>query len=218
MQKKLFIFDLDSTLLDTLKYWYKILNKDIFKHYNKKGKLNIQKMRRGLNNKEASKLFIDVTGINVSQEEVEKFWEQRAIYYYLNKAKMIKGVKQFLEKLKSKGYKLVLATATAKPAAKFALERFDLLKYFDEIFTECDFDSTKTKSNFWEQLFEKLGYKYEDAILFEDSFGSLKCAHEQGIDTCALLHSLNKCHHEDMKKMCLLTIKNYKDKKLNEIF
>ena len=58
MKQKIVMFDFDNTLVDSLKYWYYVQNKKMFKFYGKKVDRNFSKKRRGSTNLDAAKLFV----------------------------------------------------------------------------------------------------------------------------------------------------------------
>lgn len=214
---KYIIFDFDSTLVDSLKYWYKAIDKEAFKHFKIKSRKGFPEARSGLTNREIYKCFVEFSKTTISPKEVADFWYDTMINNYKTKIKVIAGAKEYLEELKNKEYKLVLASATPLRVLNFALNHFGLKKYFEHIVTEESIKEPKREPDFYVKLLEKLGITQKEIFVFEDSFVSLKAANGVGIKTCAIKHSINKSKLKNLGENNLLVIKNYKSKKLKKL-
>lgn len=208
MKQKIVMFDFDNTLVDSLKYWYYVQNKKMFKFYGKKVDRNFSKKRRGSTNLDAAKLFVLVSGVDKSAEEVKRVWYDFMKDYYTQKIKMIAGAREFLLNLKSQNKKLVLASATDLPLLKYALKHFDLIDIFDDIFTESSVGKGKKEKAFFETVLSKLNCSSKDIFFFEDSVDSLKNAIDLKIQCCGIVHKFNK---NRIKHLDILKIKNYKN-------
>ena len=216
--KKYVLFDFDNTLVDSLTIWYKVMHKEAFKFWNVKFVKDIRTLRKGLSNHEIAQLFIDLTKLqDVKAQEVVDFWNDRMEYYYTHKIKLIKGIREFLNNLKAKGYSLVLVSATSKYLLEIALKHYGLDMHFDFIYTEESLSQPKRSVMFYEECLKQLNCKAEDIFLFEDSFASLTSAHQLNIDACGILHKYNKNNAEKIKAITHLTVKNYTDKNLKKL-
>lgn len=212
MKQNIVMFDFDNTLVDSLKYWYYIQNKKMFVLHNRKIDKAFPQKRSGLKNSETAELFIKITGIDKTPLEVQQEWCKEMEFYYKNKVKMLKGAKDYLLKLKSEGKRLVLASASDLSILKIALKHFGLTHIFDEIFTEQSIGKAKKETEFFEYCIKALGCLKEDVFFFEDSVSSLESALSIGIRCCGVVHKLNK---QRIKKLNILTIKNYKNIEAN---
>lgn len=208
MKQKIVMFDFDNTLVDSLKYWYYVQNRKMFKFYGKKLDRNFHKKRKGLTNLEIAKKFVEVSGVDKTAEEVKKVWHEYMSIYYTKKIKMIAGAREFLLKLKAQKKKLVLASATDLPLLKKALKHFELIDLFDEIFTESSIGKGKKKKSFFESVLNNLNCSPKDVFFFEDSVESLKSALELKIECCGVVHKFNK---DRIKDLDIIKIKNYKN-------
>lgn len=218
MTKKQYVmFDFDNTLVNSLKFWYKSIDQEAFKHFGSKRNKLFANARIGLTNHEIAKSFVEHSDTKLNVNDVLKFWHERMIFYYTNKIKLVPGVKEYLLKLKEQGHTLILASATPMKVLKVAVKHFGFDKYFDHIFTEESLKAPKREPLFYINLLKKLGITSKELFVFEDSYFSLTSANALKINTCALVHKFNK------KKLCFLNkhnklvIKNYKSKKLNTL-
>lgn len=216
MEKKAIIFDFDNTIVNSLDYWYKLMFEETFKHYNVPYDPKLREMKKGETNEELAELFIKLTNLKVSPQDVLNFWNINMEYYYTQKIKAIKGVQKFLYGLNKKGYTLVLASATQEKLLKKALKHFDI-DIFNYIFTEPATNLGKDEPEFFENILKTLKLKSKDVLLFEDSVHSIKSAISLGIDSCFLLHKYNKEHKSDLEPITKLIITDYKSKSLKSL-
>ena len=216
MTKKAIIFDFDNTLVNSLKYWYFEMNKTTFKLYGKAPNKEFVKLRQGKCNKEIAEIFLQLTGLKISTDEVFAQWNKLMYNNYTSKIKLIRGAKEFLLSQKEQGKKIILATATNIELVKKVLPHFEL-DIFDEIHSENTLKVGKNNPDFFKLLLDNLKLKSEDVFLFEDSFESIMNARKYGIECCALIHNFNKKHYYELKDNCRLVIKNYKDKRLSNL-
>ena len=216
MAKNTIIFDFDNTLVNSLKYWFYEMNYTTFKTYGLKPDKRMKELRRGKNNEEIVEIFLQLTNLKVSKNEIFDCWYNLMYKNYLTKIKRISGALEYLQQLKNNGKKLVLATATNIDLIKKVLPHFNL-DIFDEIYTEQILSAGKNNVKFFENLLTKINEKPENILFFEDSYPSIKNATAMNIDCCAVIHRFNKKHLNYFKSNCKLVIKNYNDKKLSTL-
>jgi len=215
MKKDIIIFDFDDTIVESLKYWHYVFDKLMFKKYGFKDNKLFLAQKSGLSNKEIAELFIKVTKVNKTYQEITDDWNEYMYYFYTTKIKLIPGIKEFLFKLKAQGKRLILASATQEHLIKKALTHYGI-DIFEEIFTETNLDAGKREKTFFEKLLKKLDAKPSEVFFFEDSFVSVKSAYNANIECCAVITKLNKKHFDDFTPFVTAKIKNYKNiEKLN---
>lgn len=204
------MFDFDSTIVDSLKYWYYVQDKLTFKYLNiKPNKEFYEKRQDKINIKQAAQVFIELTNAKTTVNEVLNFWHTEMLKYYTTKIKPLKGIHKFLLYLKDSGKKLVLASATEINLLKKALTHFNL-NIFDEIFTELTIGCCKACPEFFTQCLTKLKINNNNIFFFEDSFSSIASAFSVNIACCAIIHKYNKKRLKDFKNISKFTIRNYK--------
>ena len=212
--KKVVIFDFDDTLVKSLDYWYKTMDKLCFKDYGLKPVKGFDKLRKGKGNKEIAQEFIKLTKLELLPEEVQLKWEKHMQYFYSHKIKMLSGAYKFLKYLKDKGYKIVIASATNINLLKKAFTFFNLTNLIDEVYSENSLGYAKHHKEFFKLLLEKLDVSASDVIFFEDSYVSLSNATSFGIDCVCVKTHYNKNYIDELKSKCKLVINNYKNKQI----
>lgn len=218
MEKNIIMFDFDNTLVNSLKYWYKVQENLMFKKYGAKPTPEMERRRHGKNNREVAELFIELSNAKVDYTQIYEDWFNYMEFFYTKKIKMLKNAKQFLLNLKQQGKKLVLASATEFELLQVALKHFGLFDLFDEVYTETIMGYAKIQPEFFDELLTRLNATPEEIFFFEDSYGSIKNATAKGIEVCAVVHKYNKKHLPKLIQMCKLVIKNYNNKQIHKLF
>jgi len=208
MNRDIIMFDFDNTIVNSLEYWHKVLDKEMFIKYGQKPNPIMKAIRKSLSNKDMAEAFIELVGIKSNYTQIYQDWHELMSYYYTNKIKLIKGVKELLVSLKKQGKTLILASATDEKLLKIALKHFEI-DIFDHIFTEYNVGYPKSDINFFYQVLEKLDTQSNKVTFFEDSFVSLKNASSIGINCYGLIHKFNKSNKKAITSICTKTLKNY---------
>ena len=90
------------------------------------------------------------------------------------------GVREMLEKCKVLGYKTGIATSRVEKTLYQGLNKFDILKYFDEIVTVEEVSEHKPAPDCMLKVLAKLDSRSENSIMLGDSRLDILCAHNAG--------------------------------------
>lgn len=217
MKKDFVIFDFDNTLVNSLACWRKVVDVEMFKHYGLKPNPEMKKIHGGKSNQEIAQAFLELSGLKITAYDVLKRWYDIMFINYTQKIKIIKGAKEYLASLKKQGKILILASATGESLLKPVVKALGFDKYFDAVYSEDMIGYPKRDPMFYVRLLEILKAKPEEVFLFEDSLYSISSAASLKIESCALINNLNKNNKTKFEELCELIIKNYKDKRLENL-
>lgn len=215
--KKIVIFDFDNTIVNSITHWRKAINVEMFKYYGLKPIPEMKRVHGGKSNQEIVKAFVEISGLKVSPAEILKRWYDMMFINYTQKIKLIKGIKEYLLKLKTEGKMLILASATGESLLLPTVKALGLGEIFDIVLSEDMIGYPKRDPMFFVKLLDKLGAKPEDVFLFEDSLYSISSAASLKIESCALINPLNKANKPRFEELSKLIIKNYQDKRLETL-
>ena len=95
-------------------------------------------------------------------------------------------VKEFLEQEKSKGTKMCILTASEADYIHLALNRLELLPYFEFVATCTEVGASKDSPKVFQMMMERLGGTLEDTIVFEDAYYAIKSAKDGGFTVYAI--------------------------------
>lgn len=122
---------------------------------------------------------------NVSFKEVEQRVVDRIIHLIKINNCVIPGIKNFIENLKNKGYKLGLATNSPYRLIPVVLEKTDTAHLFDAS-SSAEFEQNgKPHPDIYTNTAQKLGVNPENCIVIEDSYYGMQAAKAAGMKVWA---------------------------------
>ena len=168
--KKLLIFDMDGTLLDSMGFWQN-LGRRYLESKGKAPENNLEKIIESMTLKESASYFKTKYSL---EEDVETIIKQ--VLDFIEEIPLKKGVKDFLIKAHSDGYKMCILTTSEKSQAIGALKRTGVLDLFDAVYTDRDFDLSKKNPQIYVKTCEKMGESPSDTVVFEDALYAVESA------------------------------------------
>lgn len=216
--KKVIIFDFDNTLVLSLPHWKQMIDHETAKHYNVSENPDFEPNRHGFSNKDTAKMFVEMHDVEgITYEDVVDYWYDYMEVKYRDEIDYIEGAEWVLEYLKSKGYTLVLATATGKKLLTKAFRIFDVEKYFDLVMCEEDVGKSKKDPDIFIKIMERLNVKPEECIYFEDSYIAINTALSLGIECVAIVSELNEKHEKAFEKTCLAVSRSFSPELIKKV-
>ena len=202
------IFDMDGTLIYSLKFWPSFWSKFGEEYFNDKDFKPTREedvMARTSLVKDVSKYMYETYHIGNSAKELYEFADEYMRWYYLNVVTLKEGAVEYLDYLYKKGVKLAIASGTEPKNIKLVLERFKIDKYFDVVVSCLDVNKGKEEPDVYYLTLEKLNANVEDTILFEDSLLAVQTATKIGVK-CIGVYDENNYGFEEMAKLCVDTV------------
>ncbi len=124
----------------------------------------------------------------------EKAMEAIGVYreYFRDKGlyenEVYEGIGELLEKIKSSGRKIVLATSKPEEFSVRILEHFDLMKYFDVVAGASMDEKRNKKGDVIKYAMEKGGFTADKAIMIGDREHDIFGAKENGLPSIGVLY------------------------------
>lgn len=192
------VFDMDGTLLDTMPIWeHATENYLVGKGIEVKEKLSETLFTMSM--KQGAAYVKEKYGLSESIEELIAATNAIVAEAYRNRAEAKPGVPEFLEKLKQRGVKMVVATSTDRVHAEAALKRTGIYDYFERIFTCSEVGEGKSKPDIYEEAAAELGTKRTATWVFEDALYAIKTAKKAGFRTVGLYDETSKKEQEKIR-------------------
>lgn len=183
---KLFLFDLDGTILDSLKIWNDI-NLLFFKNHNLIMGEDYHIAIAPLTLEETATYTKNTYKLDINEEQIMKEWSDLAIKEYAENVNLKKGVKEFLDYLKNKNVHLAIATSCNEEMFKPCLERYGIVSYFEHFYTSQNLKINKSNANFFKEILNEYKIEPDQILFFEDSLASMKCAKSLGFNVVAVM-------------------------------
>ena len=176
---------MDGTLVDSMGYW-KGLGRDYLEslgiHPDEKalGRLKTMTMLEG------AAYFMDTFHIHGPPQRVVDEMEAMMAEHYRRDVPLKPGVKAYLERLRGRGCRLCVATATAEPLSHQCLSRLGADGFFDFILSWETLGVSKDRPDVFLEAARRLGAAPHETAVFEDALYAARTAKEAGFYTVAV--------------------------------
>ena len=194
------IFDMDGTILNSMYYWRNLgRNYLISKGFEIPDDL-YQRLEK-LSTVQGSEYFHNELGITDPPADILQALREKMLSHYLTDIEPKPGVAAYLKSLKESGVRLCVATATPLWMTRPALEKHDLLKYFDFLVDTESVGMSKSSPRIYDYCVERLQADKKDVAVFEDAVYAIRTAFEAGYYTIAIADSYAQLPEEEIRKI-----------------
>lgn len=203
------IFDFDGTLFDSMHVWKGIR----YKFFERLG-LNLSKedeeLFKGLFLSESIPLAIERFKLNKTSNDLYNDLFEYIKELYLIDAVPKNDIIDFLEKLRAKGVKMGIATATGETALIALLEKFDMLHYFSAIYSTFTVGASKTEPKVYDVVLDAIGTDKETTWVFEDALYAASTAKRNGYKVVGI-YDKSEPKTDELKEIVDIYIHNYNE-------
>lgn len=203
------IFDFDGTLFDS-NYVWETAGERFFESIGVVPKANLQQKIQTMSLYQSACYIREEYGLSLSVEEIMEGINRTVENCYFHEVQPKQGVIPFLHTLKKAGIRMCIATATDRYQIEAALKRFDLLDFFDAIFTCSEVGHGKDEPIIFRKAIEFLDTDRSNTVIFEDALHAVQTAKEDGFLTIGIfdpyiqaqeqLHALCDCYLKDFRQ------------------
>ena len=180
---KAIIFDLDGVIVDTAKYHYLAwgnLAKELGFTFTKKDNERL----KGVSRVKSLEILLEIGGITLEKEEFDLYAIQKNSEYVklieqLTPNDILPGVKDFISRLKAKGYLIALGSASKN--AKFILDHLGLTPDFDTIVDGTHVSKAKPDPEVFLKAARDLNVEAAECTVFEDAIAGVDAAINAGM-------------------------------------
>ncbi len=194
MKIKAAIFDMDGTLVDSLKIWNIVWSKLGERFLGDKGFVpsdEDDKKVRTLILKDAMELIHNNYGLGESGNELLVQANSIIADFYKNEVELKDGVSEFLEYCQKSGVKMCIASATAPELIVLALRHCGIEHYFSKIFSCGSIGKGKDEPDVFLMAADFLGEATANTWVFEDSLVAIQTATGIGMPTVGIYDRFN---------------------------
>lgn len=175
------IFDLDGTLIDTEKY-FKVFWRKAAAAFGYSMSEEQALQLRSLGRPYAPALLREWFGPEFDYLAVREVRRKMMKEFLAERGVELKpGAKEALSRLKQRGFKVALATATPVERASRQLKETGIYEYFDEIVSAAGVERGKPAPDVYLAACRLLGEKPEDCVAVEDSPNGVRSAYDAGL-------------------------------------
>lgn len=188
---KLIIFDLDGVLTETRELHYQALNKAL-ESIDKKYIINREEHLStydGLSTSKKLNLLHINKGLDPSL--FNQIWrsKQQATFHIIDTFEYDNEKRRILQKLKSEGYILAVASNSIRHTVKMMLLRLGLMEYIDKIYSNEDVVHPKPHPEIYMRCMLDFHISPKETLIIEDSHIGRKSAFESGAHILGVINS-----------------------------
>ncbi len=203
------IFDFDGTLFDSMHIWAGIKEKYLAHH----GITLTQEDNeafRGLRLQEMLALANVRFNMQMTDKELFDDFFKFIETCYLSDAQPKNDIIDFLEKLKVKGVRMGIATATSESALSSLLTKYGMTDYFSAIYSVYTVGAAKTEPKVYDVVREALGTDKQTTWVFEDALYAAETAKANGYNLVGIYDRTEARTHE-LEELADIYIRNYSE-------
>ena len=202
------MFDLDGTLLSTMRYWRLttlefLLGRGVIPDAEDLARLFQSSGRRLVAE------LIGKYGIECDMSEVYRATEGYMLRHYRQDAQPKPGVAEYLAALGQRGVRMCVGTASLREFVDEALERLELKKHFEFITDNRELGLEKCDPEFFRAVARRLGVDVERMCVFEDAVYAARGAKEAGCPVIALLDPTQTEQWDELMALADCAVKDY---------
>lgn len=203
------IFDFDGTLFDSMHVW-KGIRYNFFDYLGLTLTKEDEEAFKGLFLRELFPLAIERLNLNYTYEELLSLLFEYIKGRYLTETQPKNDIIDFLEKLKSKGVKMGIATATGETALIAVLEKYNMIQYFSAIYSTYTVGASKTQPKVYDVVLNELGTQKETTWIFEDALYAATTAKANGYKVVGI-YDKSEPEQEKLRQLVDVYIHNYNE-------
>ena len=195
------IFDLDGTLIDSMKVWFDVDRKLLRENGITTPSESVSEQVRTMSIEQSSRFFIEELGLKLTQEQIIARIEELVRIEYEQNIPLKPHVEEILGHLDEKGIPYGIATATYKSLAEAVLKRLGIFERFRFVLTDVDYPRGKRFPEIFLGAVERLGTLPEETLVIEDSLHCIETAVRAGFRTAAVYDEVSAAESDEIKRL-----------------
>ena len=202
------IFDMDGTLIDSMNEWRK-LNVSFLGEHGIIPTLEEEAELYAMSGTMAAAYIREHYGVDTDYSHLVARSTQMMEPVYRRGVPLKPGALSYLRRLRARGVRCVVATATPANLALLALNRLNLVSELDYIFSTDMVGGGKSDPAFYDRLLAMIGAQKEGCVMFEDALYAMKGARAAGLGVVGITDGTNLHDRQAIIEICDRVIDSY---------
>ena len=194
------IFDFDGTLLDSMNIWYHF-EIEYLKSLGAEPRPGLAEVLRALSSVEEAIYFQEEYGVTKTIDEIISGRNNLIGEKYRNSIPMKPGAMEVIKTLHKNNIKMCIATATERELIGPAVERLNLDKYMEAVFTCEEVGASKSNPDIFIRAAEYMGTAINETLVVEDALYAIKSAKKAGFIVAGLYDASSEDCKEEIKQL-----------------
>ena len=209
MMGKVYLFDFDGTLVDSMPTYAGVMRRILDENGISYGP-DLIKIITPLGYIDTAKYFMKM-GLNLPFEKIVALMNEYAVYEYTHHVPAKENVIEVLLALKARGDSLNVLTASPHDTLDPCLKRLGIFDLFDHVWSCNDFGTNKANPEIYHMAARELGVNIGDMIFLDDNYNADKTAKEAGAQVYGVYDDSSREYTEEMKKITDRFIYNFSE-------
>lgn len=202
------IFDMDGTLLDSMRVW-RNLNLNFLRANGVNPTPQQEEDMLNLTGRMAVDYAREHFHVDVTFDQLAEHAVGIIVPFYRSGAPLKPGALSYLKRLRARGVKTVLATATPAKDALMAVNQAGLTPHLDYIFSTEMLGLSKGGPEFYDELCALIGEEKRDCVMFEDALYAMQGARAAGLGVIGITDTTNMHDRAAIHEVCDRVIDSY---------
>lgn len=209
------IFDVDGTLLDSMKVWDGLAEKYLL-GIGVEPEAGLSDTIFDMTVEEGIKYVIKAHNLDLTESEVSAGIREQFEGFYKNEVELKRGARELVEALWRRGVPMALATVGDKALLDEALSRLGVRRMFGELLCCNELNTTKREPLIYELAAKSLvcaGESIEPAnvLVFEDVLHAVKTAKAAGFKVVAIADDASAKDRDEIRKTADLFVRDFNE-------
>lgn len=226
--KKVIIFDLDGTLIDSIGIWNEIdieLIKTISSEDISNTDIGKQRDEKLKEYSKCEDAYLKYCGFlkekynsKISKEEIKKLRYEIADNYLKTIVDYKPDAEKVLKYLKQKGFILVIASTTNDHTIEIykndnlnIINKANIEDIFSLVYSKGAVKELKPNPAIHYKILKELDVKKENCIIIEDSLIGVEAANNAEIEVCVMYDKYSNCNREEINRLSQYQFNNYNE-------
>jgi len=183
---KAVIFDLDGTLIDSVRVWLEA-DRAFAEENGRKYDPSLSERMKGMYFESACEFLIGALRLDITAREAGERIHELVSDAYINKVSPKPFAGEYISYLRKLGKPMCVATSNSRPLAEACLERLGMHAEMEFIITSDEVGCGKESGLIYLKAASMLGTKPSETAVFEDSPHGLKSASSEGFYTVGVI-------------------------------
>ncbi|MEM5767370.1 MAG: HAD family phosphatase [Bacillota bacterium] len=202
------IFDMDGTLTDSMFIWQEIGKRYLLAR-GITPRETLWDELRDLSGSQVPAYFQETYGLKNSHQEIIEGIAAMLVPIYREEVFPKPGIFLLLDRLKARGVKMCVASATDLSIVEMVLEKTGLLPYFSAAFSCMTLGVGKDRPHIYEEALAHLGTPKAETYVFEDALYAAKTAKMAGFPVIGVFDPSAAGDAEELKALSVLYLNDY---------
>ena len=197
--QKVYIFDLDGTLVDSMPTGVGI----VLGFLDEKGISypdDIVSTLTPLGYKGSAQYIADHLSEEYDVQRIYDYFKAQTLRAYGETIPLKRNVKEVLAKMYAQGYRLNVLTASPKQLSELCLKRLEVFDFFENVWSIDEFGMTKADEKIYAEAAKRLGVAPSDCVMVDDNVNVVKTAKQVGMYAIGAYDESTKAAQEEMKR------------------